>query len=136
MPNTTREDSPGVWVVDFPTREDVVADRCAHLLPPMIAASASGPIIMIALLPPDVRFVDPRMPVFWLEAVINKGLKVHGIAVVTRSRAVSSVVHAFALAMKLREHPILARTFDAPADAVAWSRSVAPPRSSSAAAAG
>lgn len=128
MPNTVHEDSPGIWVLDFPTKEDVVAERCVHLLPPMVEGSAHGPIMLVALLPPDVRFVDPRMPVFWLEAVLNKGLQLHGIAIVSKSRAVSMVVQAFAMAMKLRERPILAKTFETSGDAIAWSRSVVPPR--------
>jgi hypothetical protein len=135
VPIIVREDSPGVWIIDFPLREDVVAARCGPALPPLTEASRAGPLILIAQLPADVRFIEPAMSLFWLEAMTQGGLRVTGIGVVTKSMAVRTVVSAFGMAMKLRERPILARTFLTPPEAVEWARTVAVPRTAIVAAA-
>jgi hypothetical protein len=118
-----------VWFIDFPTKEDVTGERCRPLVPALLEASRHGPLIIVATVPPELRFVEPSMPTFWLEVMTQGGLRVSGIGVVTRSLAVRTVVNAFGLAMKLREQPILSRTFPVVRDAVNWARSVVLPRS-------
>lgn len=131
--NTVSEEVPGVWVIDFPSKEDVVAERCGHLVPPLVEASKRGPLVLVAAVPADLRMVESKMSLFWLQAMISGGVNVNGIAVVTKSLAVRSVVTAFGMTMKLRKFPIHAMTFKTREEAVAWARSVVEPRRSEAA---
>lgn len=118
--NTLKKAAPGVWVITFPTKEDVTAAASEPLVPPLVEASKEGPIVLIATPPPDLRFVEPSMSAFWLEAMSRRGVRVRGIGVVTRSFAVRSVVIAFGLAMKVGGKPIAADTFPTEQEAVNW----------------
>jgi hypothetical protein len=118
--NTLRQAGPGVWVITFPTREDVTAKASEPLVPPLIEASKAGPIVLVAIPPADLRIVEPSMSAFWLEAMTRRGVQVRAIGVVTRSFAVRSVVIAFGLAMKMAGKPFAADTFASEDAAVAW----------------
>ncbi len=127
MANSVREHSPGVWVLDFPVKEDVVVEKSRPLVPPMVEASKSGPLVIVACIPADQRMVDPSVSAFWLEAMTTGGVKVNGLCVITKSLAVKTVVAGFAIAMKFREKPIHAKTFLTLAEGVAWAQTVTEP---------
>lgn len=106
--NSVEETSPGVWVVHFATRDTVTREGSQPLLGPLIAASKTGPILLLADLPADVTLIPPTMVTLWLEAMLSGGLRVGAIGVVTKSRAVRAVASAFQAAMRVRERPIAA----------------------------
>lgn len=94
----------------------------------MAQASLDGPIVMMAKAPPELRLVDPSMPTFWLRALTTGGIKVNGIAVVTNSAAVRTVVKGVGIALGLTATPIVTATPATVQQAIAWGISVAAPR--------
>jgi hypothetical protein len=118
--STVSQISEGVWLVKFPTKEDVVAERCAHLLPPLIEASKAGPIVLLAVPPPDLRMVQTSMSTFWLDAFTTKGVNVCGVGIVTHSSAVRVVLRGIGLALSLRNKPIATQAHDTVDSASNW----------------
>lgn len=127
--NRAEAHAPGLWLLRFASVASTVAEHCGPLVPPLVEASKQGPLVVIALVPPELRMVDPSMAPFWLDVFVNHGVRVDAIGVVTSSLAVKVVVSAFHTMMKLRERPILAKTFKTEAEAVAWGATVVAPRS-------
>jgi hypothetical protein len=121
-PNTAERLAPGLWMIRFSTVETMTGEHCGHLLPPLALDAETGPLVLVASLPPGVRSVQPGLVTFWLDAMTKKGVRVRGISVVTASLAVRGVVNGFALAMKVSGHDIAASTFRTEAEAVAWGR--------------
>lgn len=122
--NIVKEVAAGLWLVRFASPDTMDSDACAHLVPPLIHASKAGPLVVLATMPPGVRTIPASLVTFWLNAMAGGGIRVKGIAVVTTGLAVRAVVNGFGLAMKIREHPILAFTFPTEEQALAWGRSV------------
>lgn len=127
--NRAEEHAPGLWLLRFASVASTVAEHCGPLVPPLVNASKRGPLVVIALVPPELRMVDPSMAPFWLDVFVNRGVRVDAIGVVTSSLAVKVVVSAFHTMMKLREKPIQAKTFKTEAEAVAWGALLVVPRS-------
>lgn len=126
--NTVKEEAPGVFLVRFPTVDEVVASECAHLIPPLAEGSKRGRIVLLAAPPPDLRFVQPSMSTFWLEAFTQRGVDVAGIGIVTKSPAVRVVLSAIGTALRLKRIDVATRACESVEDAIDWGRKVAPPR--------
>ena len=122
--NTVREVAYGIWLITFPTKEEVVASACGHLVPPLIDASKKGRLVVIANVPPDLRLIEPSVSAFWLDAMTKRGVLARAVAVVTKSLAVKTVVGAFGIAMKISNKPIEARTFPTEGEAIVWAHTL------------
>ncbi len=119
--NTVFEAHPGVWVVRFVPGK-ITGPECEHLLPPLLEASKTAPIILIASLPQGTTLIPAGLAPFWLNAMLLKGLRVRDIGVVTTSRAVRVVVLGFQSAMKLRAQPLGVETRATEDEIVAWAK--------------
>ncbi|PZR12784.1 MAG: hypothetical protein DI536_14550 [Archangium gephyra] len=62
--NTVLEVHPGIWVVRFVAGK-ITAPECEHLLPPLLEASKTAPIILIASLPAGTTMIPAGLAPFW-----------------------------------------------------------------------
>ena len=120
--NTAREVAPRVWLIHFPTNALINGPACVDLLPPMLASSKGGPIIMLAEPPADLRGVDLSLTTFWLSAIRVQGLRVRGMGVVTKSASVRVALRGIQLALSLTSTPIATQSFDTVDQAIAWGK--------------
>lgn len=126
--NTVNEEAPGVFLVRFPTVDHVVAKACTHLIAPLAEGAKRGRIVLLADPPAELRFVEPSMSTFWLEAFTRGGVNVAGIGIVTKSTAVRVVLSAIGTALRLKNIEVATRACDSVEIAIDWGRRIAPPR--------
>ena len=122
--NTVEEVSPGVFLLRFPKAELIDARYCEHLVPPLIAGSQTGAIVLLVDLPENARLIVPNMAPFWLEVFTKRGVSVKGIAVLTTSRAVKVVLNGVALAMRVQGKPVSVTTVPTKPELLAWSKTI------------
>jgi hypothetical protein len=112
----------GVWLVHFPTVPDVTVEFSKPVVPVLAEACRSGPIVLLAHLPPDLRLVPAGMAPFWLNAFLLGGVRVKGIGVSSTSRAVKVVLAGVEAAMKVRGQPIPAQALPTLEELLAWGK--------------
>jgi hypothetical protein len=123
------EASPGVFVVDFKTKENVSADRCEHLIKPLIDASKNGPIVLLGIPPPEVRLVPSSMTSYWLDAIARRGVDVSAVGLVTPSVAMRVVLKGLQLALAVTNRNIEVKTLSTKSEAINWAQGIVKPRS-------
>lgn len=117
--NTVEEVAPGIMLVRYAV---ITAEASEVLLAPLVKASQSGPMVLLATVPPGTNLIPAGVVPFWLNAMLLKGVRVRAIGVATTSRAVKVVLSGFQAAMKLRANPIAAVTLATEAEVVAWAK--------------
>jgi hypothetical protein len=126
----TADSRPASWVThvernifrtDFRSAEDNTFEAVMALFPPLIEASKVGPLVLIPVFPPEIRFIDPRQPGLWIDLISKGKLKLSLAALVTQSAAVRSMGNGFAMALRiLTNQPFdltAKKTFE---EAMAW----------------
>ncbi len=119
---TLEEAVPGAWLVNFPDADLVNALFCSHLIAPLVEASKTQPIVLLADLPNEVKLVHPNMVPFWLDAFSKRGLAVRAIGVVTPHRGVKIVLNGVQLALRILNREIAVATKPTRAELIDWAK--------------
>ncbi len=116
----------GVWRLAYPTPETMNGAASEGVLRPLVEASRAGPLVIIAVLPPEVRLVPPGLVSFWLTHFTRGGIHLAAAAVVSRSLAVKVALSGFGSAMSLSQRPVQFGTFPSFEEALAWAHTKRP----------
>lgn len=121
--NVADEVAPGIFVIRFKAGQ-LDGDHAAPLAAPLLAASAKGPLVLIADLPPGTSIVPPSLPTFFLNLVVIKGLRLRAIGVIKPSLALRVAMKAFQSALQFRNVDIAIGNFPTEAELVAWAKAL------------
>lgn len=112
----------GVFLLVFPTVEDVTAAKSVPLVAVLTAASTQGPIALVAVTPPDIRLIEPAMISYWLQAINSGQVKAQCMGVVSKAIAVRIALKALQSALKIYGKETLIATHPNTEAALAWAR--------------
>ncbi|MDX2013303.1 MAG: hypothetical protein SFW67_24115 [Myxococcaceae bacterium] len=108
---------PGLVVVRYATKEDLAPTHQYGLLEFLDELSLDGPIAVVFDVP-SMR-VDASVPNFWLDVVKTRPTLV-AMAIASASTPVRLAAESFAVALRLRRHPLTVRTFLSVSEALEW----------------
>lgn len=106
--------------MECPSRALATAEHSRPLVPPLSKASKKAPLVLVAVLPPDLELVEPDLAPFWLDRFTSSEIRLSALAAVTSSFTLKFVVRAFDTALRVSGHPTRVATFDTPRLAIAW----------------
>jgi hypothetical protein len=111
---------PGLLVVRYATRDDLAPTHQHGLLELIDELALDGPVAMVFDVP--VMMVDASVPNFWLDVVKSRHTLV-AMAIASPAAPVQLAAKSFALALRLRRHPLAVRTFPFVKEALEWAAS-------------
>lgn len=108
-----------LYVVVFPTADDLTAEKCEVLVPQLEAASRVGPVAILCEVPP-LRVVDPSMITFGLTMMSGGRINAPIIGVVAKSAVIRIALRAIQAALKVYGKDLEVATHDTRELGVKW----------------
>ncbi len=112
-----------LWEVNYPTTASMTASATESLVEPLAEATkAAGRLMLVGVVPPELRLVPPAVITLWLSNLTRGNIRVSALVVVTTSMAVRAALAGLAAAMKVSNQPIAFANFPTREAAVGWAK--------------
>lgn len=110
-----------IWRVLVQHPEDLAVPQLeAHWFPPLIAASAKGPVWLCVVFSGEMKMIPASTTAKWIEVLSHGTIKLSGAITVSSSLAVRAAANAVSLAMKAIGHDLYVEAFKTEPEAEAW----------------